>query len=142
MNNVSNVSPTQPHDDILRGVLARAAQVGSVLLVQGVVLFLGAGRLDWIWAWLFLAIYLASVLVNSFFLMRAGAEMVAERGRAKGAKDWDKLVSGWWSVFQFLLIPRWPAWTRASAGRSHTQLSGRSPERWYLRRDWDCSAGR
>jgi protein-S-isoprenylcysteine O-methyltransferase Ste14 len=38
-------------------------------------------------------------------MLRTSAETIAERGRPKEMKDWDKLVSGLWSVAQFLLIP-------------------------------------
>lgn len=105
MSSVSDVPPSKKSDGIAGGILARSAQVGSVFLVQGLILFGAAGRLDWVWAWVFLGIYLVSVLINSLFLMRNSPETIAERGRASGAKDWDKIVSGWWSVFQFLIIP-------------------------------------
>jgi len=37
--------------------------------------------------------------------MRYNPETVAERGKPKEFKNWDKVVSGLWSVLQFLLIP-------------------------------------
>ena len=41
-------------------VFARAVQIAIVLLVEAALVFGAAGRLDWAWAWVFLAIYLAS----------------------------------------------------------------------------------
>lgn len=89
----------------MAGVLTRFGQVAIVLVTQAVILFLATGRLNWIWAWVFLGIYLLSISVNSAFMMRTSLETVAERGRPKEIKDWDKLVSGLWSLTQFLLLP-------------------------------------
>jgi protein-S-isoprenylcysteine O-methyltransferase Ste14 len=85
--------------------VARASQIVVVFALQAAILFLAAGRADWLWAWLFLGIYTASIAVNSFFMLRTNVETIAERGRPKEMKDWDKRVSGLWSVAQFLLIP-------------------------------------
>ncbi len=87
------------------GILARAAQIAIVMLMQAAILFLVAGRLDWIWAWVFLGVYLVSVAVNSGFMLRRSPETVAERGQARFTKDWDKILSGLWGLMQFLLIP-------------------------------------
>jgi protein-S-isoprenylcysteine O-methyltransferase Ste14 len=91
--------------NVVVGVVARASQIVSVFALQAAILFLAAGHVNWPWAWVFLGIYVASVAVNSLLMFRSGAETVAERGRPKEMRDWDKLVSGLWSVAQFLLIP-------------------------------------
>ncbi len=90
---------------LLAGILARFGQVVVLLLVQAAILFLAAGRLGWIWAWVFLGIYLIGVTINSLFLMRTSPETIAERGQAKITQSWDKWVIGLWSLAQFLLIP-------------------------------------
>jgi protein-S-isoprenylcysteine O-methyltransferase Ste14 len=87
------------------GILARASQIVVVFALQAAILFLAAGRADWLWAWVFLGIYVASVATNSVFMLRTSAETIAERGRPKEMKNWDKLVSALWSLAQFLLIP-------------------------------------
>lgn len=91
--------------DVARGIAARAGQIGVMFVLQGVLVFGGAGRLDWAWGWAFLAIYLASTAVNAVFLLRSSPEMVAERGRPGEVKRWDALVSGLWALFQFVLVP-------------------------------------
>jgi protein-S-isoprenylcysteine O-methyltransferase Ste14 len=91
--------------NVVPGIVARASQIVVVFALQAAILFLAAGRVDWLWAWVFLGIYVASVAANSLFMLRTSAETVAERGRPKEMRDWDKLVSGLWSVAQFLLIP-------------------------------------
>jgi len=87
------------------GIATRAAQVGIMFVLQGVILFLSSGRLDWPWAWIFLGIYLLSMAVNSAFLLHTNPEIVAERGQAKLTRDWDKIISSLWALAQFLLIP-------------------------------------
>jgi protein-S-isoprenylcysteine O-methyltransferase Ste14 len=93
------------HPDIRGGVRARAAQIVVLLLVEATILFGAAGRLDWVWAWVFLGIYLASVLINAAFLMRTNPETVAERGRPGEFRRWDRVVSGLWALAQFAVIP-------------------------------------
>ena len=105
MSTVSEIPPTKNRSNVVTGILARFGQVAILLLVQAAILFLAAGRPNWIWAWVFLGIYLVSVAINSVFLMRASPETIAERGQAKESKDWDKLVSGLWSLAQFLILP-------------------------------------
>jgi len=39
------------------------------------------------------------------FMLRTNPETVAERGRPKEMRNWDKVVGGLWSLFQFLLLP-------------------------------------
>ena len=102
---MSETPPTKSRSDIVSGILARFAQIAMVFLVQAAILFLAAGTLSWIWAWIFLGICVVSVLINSLFLMRTGPEIVAERGKPAEMKDWDKIVSGLWGLAQYLLIP-------------------------------------
>ena len=101
---VEPVPSTQPSRDIARGVAARVAQIGVMFLVIGVVLFGSAGRLDWVWGWVYLAIYLASTLVNAWFLRR-DPELVAERGQPGEVPGWDRAIGGLWSLAQFVLLP-------------------------------------
>ena len=101
---VARPPQTQPPRDVARGIAARVAQIGVMFLVIGVVLFGAAGRLDWIWGWAYLGIYLVSTLVNGWFLRRA-PELVAERGRPVGMPRWDRVLGGLWSLAQFVLLP-------------------------------------
>ena len=46
-----------PHEDtrltpaLRAGIRKRFSQVGAIFLLQAAMLFLAAGRLDWVWAW-------------------------------------------------------------------------------------------
>jgi protein-S-isoprenylcysteine O-methyltransferase Ste14 len=76
-----------------------------VLTIQGLILFLVSGRLDWTWAWVFLGIYLVSISINSAFMIRGSPETIAERGRPKEMRNWDKLIGGSWGLVQFVVLP-------------------------------------
>lgn len=99
-----HVPQSRPRDDVARGIALRAVQIGVMFLLIGVVLFGAAGRLGWTWGWAYLAIYLASTLVNAWFLRR-DPELVAERGRPGQMPRWDKALGGLWSLAQFVLLP-------------------------------------
>jgi protein-S-isoprenylcysteine O-methyltransferase Ste14 len=102
---VEQRSPTQPRGGVARGVAARAAQIGLMFAVLAVILFGAAGRLDWVWGWVYLGIYLTGTLVNAWFLLRRDPELVAERGQPGEMPTWDKVIGGLWSLAQFLLLP-------------------------------------
>jgi protein-S-isoprenylcysteine O-methyltransferase Ste14 len=87
------------------GIAVRAAQVGIMFLVQGMALFLAAGRLSWTWGWTFLGMCLASALINSYFMLRTSPETIVERGQPKEMRSWDKVVAGLGSLSQFLALP-------------------------------------
>lgn len=101
-----SVIPT-PGDNpkVAAGIMARFAQILIGFLLEAVVLFLAAGKLIWVWAWVFLGIYVISVSINSALMFRTSPETIAERGKPGKMKDWDKVVSGLWSLAQFILVP-------------------------------------
>ena len=105
MSTKSEIPPTEDHQNVVAGIVTRFGQIAILLIVQAAILFLAAGRLNWIWAWVFLGIYLVSVSINSAFMTRTSPETIAERGQAKETKDWDKIVGGLWSLAQFLVLP-------------------------------------
>jgi len=79
----------------------RSVQVVVSVLIFGALLFLSAGRLDWLWAWLFLAGWLI-VLLLSAVLMRKSPDLMDERGRlADNVKGWDKALMTIYSVVLF-----------------------------------------
>lgn len=105
MNTKSEIPPMENPTNVVAGIIARFGQVAILLVFQAAILFLTAGRLDWIWVWVFLGIYVVSVSINSAFMMRTSPETITERGQARETKDWDKIVSGLWSLAQFLVLP-------------------------------------
>jgi protein-S-isoprenylcysteine O-methyltransferase Ste14 len=96
---------TKPNEASLQKNIARRfLQVGGTLVFQLTVLLLSAGRLDWIWAWVFTGIYLIGISINAYFMLRRSPETVAERGRAGEMKAWDRLVGGLWAVTYFIIL--------------------------------------
>jgi protein-S-isoprenylcysteine O-methyltransferase Ste14 len=90
---------------LVTGIVSRGLQIVILFLVQAMALFFAVGHLRWVWGWLFLGIYFTSALINSVLMLRTSPETVAERGRPKEIRNWDKVVGGLWSLFQFLILP-------------------------------------
>ena len=105
MHTTPEVPHTENHPNIAAGIATRFLQIVIGVGLIAAILFLAAGRLNWLWAWVLLGIYLVSVLINSAFMLHTNPETIAERGRLKGMKDWDKVVGGLWGLAQWLLLP-------------------------------------
>ncbi len=93
---------------ITRGVSQRAAQVLGILLFYGALLFISAGRLNWLAAWIYLGIYAITVLINMSIILPRNPEFVAERGKVKeDAKGWDKWITSVAGIFMIagLVVP-------------------------------------
>lgn len=105
MKSRAAISPSEPHRDVTAGIIRRFAQVAIGFVVEAVLLFGAAGRLSWIWAWVLLGVMLVSVIINATFLLRTSPETAAERGEYKEMRNWDRLVSGLWSLAQFVALP-------------------------------------
>ena len=99
----SENQPIEKRANVVAGLVKRFGQIVIILIIQAAILFLTAGRLNWTWVWVFLGIYLVSVSINTF-MMRNSPETIAERGQARMEKDWDKIVSGLWTLAQFLVL--------------------------------------
>jgi len=99
------VKPNQSQPELTAGILKRAGTVAVFLIIIAAILFLSAGRLDWLWAWVYLGISLVSVIINGAIMLRASPETIAERGQPQETKDWDKLVGGLWGVAIYLALP-------------------------------------
>ena len=105
MHASSEIPPSEQHPNLAAGILMRFGQIAIVFIVQAVILFLAAGRLNWTWAWVYLGMCLVVMAINGTLLLRSSPETVAERGRPKETQDWDKVVGGLWSLVQFLVLP-------------------------------------
>jgi protein-S-isoprenylcysteine O-methyltransferase Ste14 len=105
MRNASETSPTQNRPNLATGIAMRVVTVVIFMLVQAVVLFLAAGQLNWTWAWVYLGICLAILLINGTIMLRTSPETIAERGQPKDTKTWDKVVSGLYGLALYLALP-------------------------------------
>lgn len=74
--------------------MKRARQILWTLLLMGALLFIPAGTLAWPMAWVYLAVYLVSVVINAIFLWRKNPELIAERAEKRpDTKKWDSRVT-------------------------------------------------
>jgi protein-S-isoprenylcysteine O-methyltransferase Ste14 len=109
MNTQPETTLRKQNPGLLAGVVARIATVAAFLVLNMGVLFLGAGRFDWTWAWVFLGICLASLTMNGILMFRispeTAVETVAERSRILETKGWDKVVSGLFGLALYLAVP-------------------------------------
>jgi protein-S-isoprenylcysteine O-methyltransferase Ste14 len=96
---VNQLSP-----QIRAGIVRRATQIAIMFLIQAALLFVSAGRFDWMEAWVYLGISVVGVGVNSFFMFRYSPETIARRATSEGMKEWDKIVSGLYTLFYFILL--------------------------------------
>ena len=93
---MSNPVSSQPGQkpSLERSGIRRIVQVLVSILLIGVLLFLSAGRLDWLWGWLFLAGWLLLILPSAV-VMSKSPDLINERGRrADNIKGWDKVLMG------------------------------------------------
>jgi protein-S-isoprenylcysteine O-methyltransferase Ste14 len=106
-NNIHSQSPEQ-NTNVLRGVFQRGIQVLAIFLLYGAILFISAGRLDWLAAWIYLGIYAGTVAINTTILLPRNPEFIAERGKEKeNTKSWDKAVTSIAGAFMIagLIVP-------------------------------------
>lgn len=102
-------------------------RIGVLLAFEGAILFLAAGRLDWVWGWAFLGTYLLASVVT-LVIVPLTEELVEERTQLKAdVKSWDKVLSLFMTVFflaSFVVSgldvrngwsPQLPAWAQVTA---------------------------
>ena len=88
-----------------RSGVNRILQVLVSIVIMGLVLFLSAGPIDWIAAWLFLGTYALFILTVGIWVARKHPDVVNERGKiARNAKPWDKVLMTIYTVMLFVLF--------------------------------------
>ena len=73
-------------------IMKRMVQVIVQFLILAVILFISAGRLDWMWAWAYLGVGVGILIINVLVMP---PELIAERGRTdkKDIKAWDRVLT-------------------------------------------------
>ena len=105
MNHQAQYTPISRRVDLRKGIFARLTTIVVFMAMQAVLLFWSSGRLDWIWAWVYLGICIASLTINALILLRTSPETIAERGRPQETQGWDKIISGIWASIHFVFLP-------------------------------------
>jgi protein-S-isoprenylcysteine O-methyltransferase Ste14 len=93
-NNISRDHSITPEER--RRIVLWIVQSILGVIGYGVVLFLSAGRLDWVWGWCLLGLLAAFLAGHVLILMPISPALLAEREkglRDKEAKPWDRWVA-------------------------------------------------
>ncbi len=98
-----NAPVSQSSQSLWGNIIRRGLQILFVMVFMAAMLFLTSGQPGWVWAWIFIALNLVGVVINSLVMLRYSPETVAERGAGEGMRDWDKIVSGLYAVSYYLL---------------------------------------
>ncbi len=76
-----------------------------LLPILAALLFIPAGRLDWLMAWILLGVYLAGLFATSLLAARIDPGLARERRKApEGAKSWDKILINLSNLIFFLVM--------------------------------------
>ena len=92
---------------VRRGVVKWIVQAFLGLVGYGLILFLSAGRIDWIWGWAQLGVLAAFLAAHPLLLVPINPELLIERQkgfRDEGVKAWDKWLAG---LAAGSLFPMW-----------------------------------
>ncbi len=72
----------------------RVLQFAALIGVYTSIVYFAAGRLDWLWAWVFLAAYLLLMSLVAVFFLPRHRDLVDERSHvAENTKTWDRYLS-------------------------------------------------
>lgn len=78
---------------LLRGVVARFAQLGVQLLIISLILFATAGSVRWVNGWLYLGVAVGALVLMGAWVVPRNPQVVAERARLhKDTKGFDKVM--------------------------------------------------
>lgn len=100
MSNLNSLQTGANKPGLNQAGINRLIQVLGSTGMIGVLMFLAAGRLDWMSAWVFLALGTLVFLTAGLYVVRKNPEVVNERGRgAQGAKTWDRILTLIYAVF-------------------------------------------
>jgi protein-S-isoprenylcysteine O-methyltransferase Ste14 len=87
-------SNTQENARLPKGVLAWIIQILVATITAGVLLFLSAGRLDWLGGWAFFGLNLFTQLLSAWILIPRQPDLLAERSMVgKGTRTWDRYLA-------------------------------------------------
>jgi protein-S-isoprenylcysteine O-methyltransferase Ste14 len=77
----------------MRMILRATVSLAVTMVILAFALFLPAGDIGWIKGWVFLAVFLALMIVSSVYLWRTNPELLVARSKIhRGTKRWDKVV--------------------------------------------------
>jgi protein-S-isoprenylcysteine O-methyltransferase Ste14 len=86
---------------IMRDVL----RILLVITISGGLLFISAGRISWISAWLVLLLFLIYLVLVMIWGIRNSPELLMERGKIEGnVKSWDKIINALYTLSLIFML--------------------------------------
>ena len=99
----TTVNQNNAEINLKKAIIRRLSQIVFQYVLLAAILFIFAGRLDWLAAWAFLGVAFGILVFNMLVLMPRNPELVAERGRVKeNTKGWDRVITT--TILIFTLI--------------------------------------
>jgi protein-S-isoprenylcysteine O-methyltransferase Ste14 len=96
-------SPVQ--QDLSKVILKGIVHLSMAVILQAVLLFAAAGRLDWWAGWAYMTIYLGMILWSLLFVFPGNKGLMAERmSPGKNAKGWDKVLVVFLGIFYLCIL--------------------------------------
>ena len=93
MNAPSPVGQAKGRSDVTRGIVDWAVKALVARLSVAAILFVSAGRLDWVMGWVFAGLYAAFDIATALVVIPRSPELLIERVRIhQGTKGWDKVL--------------------------------------------------
>jgi protein-S-isoprenylcysteine O-methyltransferase Ste14 len=97
---MSDTSVDQPSTGLDEYGRRRIFQVLSTLLLAVIFFFIAAGRITYLWGWVYLAVSLLALIVGAWYILNRNPQAINERGRpAEAQKAWDKMIMSVYIVF-------------------------------------------
>ncbi len=95
---MSGKAPVKPEikPETRHAITLWIVQSAAGLVGYGLILFLAAGRLDWLWGWILLGVLAAFLAAHVLILVPINPDLLAEREKGvldKGVKGWDKWIA-------------------------------------------------
>jgi protein-S-isoprenylcysteine O-methyltransferase Ste14 len=99
VNKMADKTSPDTRTDTRRGVMRWLFRESMGLVTLAVLLFLSAGRLDWVMGWAFFGVMALWVAATGLVVMPRNPALLAERlGPKKGSKTWDTAILGVWGL--------------------------------------------
>jgi protein-S-isoprenylcysteine O-methyltransferase Ste14 len=99
----TNVEQPKGAFEVIKAVGWKAwLRFAAFTLLLPAVLFIAAGRLDWLWAWVYVGIVVFFTFVSRIIVIRTNPDLIAERAQSLEREDirgWDRLI-----LFFLLLV--------------------------------------
>lgn len=80
--------------DTTRGIVRWLVQMAVLIVIFAACLFISAGRLGWVWGWVFVGLLAVDKIVTGLVLARCNPELLGERAQSKGPRDLDRVLAG------------------------------------------------